>query len=80
MEFKKSVDDIIDSLNAKNEVCEKFGSNNGQSKLKFLEAGILKLRNENAILKDDNKSKFKIIESLTTCQCSWTIVNNENYT
>ena len=48
------------------EVCEKSGSNNGQSKLKFLEAEILKLRNENTSLKDDNKTKLKIIELLTT--------------
>ena len=58
------MDDIINSLNAENRVCEKFVSNNGQSKLKFLEAEILKLRNENTSLKDDNKSKLKIIESL----------------
>ena len=29
--------------------------------------------------KDDNKSKSKIIESLTTCQRRYTIVNNEKY-
>ena len=70
------MDDIINSLNAKKEVRKKSGSNNDQSKLKFLEGEILKLRNENS-LKDDNKSKLKIIESLTTCQRSCTIVNNE---
>ena len=59
------------------EVCEKSGSKNGQSKLKFLEAEILKLRNKNTSLKDDNKYKLKIIESLTTCQYSCTIVNNK---
>ena len=77
IEFKKYVDDIINSLNAKNEVCEKSGGNNDQTKLKFLAAEILKFRNENTSLKDDNKSKLKIIESLTTCQRSFTIVNKE---
>ena len=77
IEFKKYVDDIVNSLNIKNAVCEKSGSNNDQSKLQFLEAEILKLRNENTSLKDDNKFKLKIIESLTTYQCSCTIVNNE---
>ena len=66
-----------EGLNIKNAVCEKSGSNNDQSKLQFLEAEILKLRNENTSLKDDNKSKLKIIESLTTCQRSCTIVNNK---
>ena len=47
---------IINSLNAKSEVCEKSNSNNDQSKLKFLVADILKLRNENTSLKNDNKS------------------------
>ena len=65
IEFKKYVDDIINSLNAKNELCEKIGSNNDQRKLKLLEAEILKLRNENTSLKSNNKSKLKIIESLT---------------
>ena len=77
IEFKKYVDDIINSLNAKNEVCEKSGRNIDQSKLKFLEAEILKLRNENTSLKDNNKSKLKIIESLTTCQRRCTIINYE---
>ena len=35
IEFKKYVDDIINSLNAKKEVCRKSGSNNNQSKLNF---------------------------------------------
>ena len=60
------MDDIFNGLNAKNEVYKKSGSNNDQRKLKFLEAQILKLRNENTSLEDNNKSKFKIIESLTT--------------
>ena len=77
IEFKKYVDDIINSLNAKNEVCEKSVSNNDHSKLKVLEAEILKLRNKNTSLKYDNKSKLKIIESLTTCQRSCTIISNE---
>ena len=51
----------------KTKACGKTGNSNDQSKLKFLEAEILKLRNENTSLKDDNKSKLKIIESLTTC-------------
>ena len=51
--------------------------NNDQSKLKFLEAEILKLKNENASFKGDNKSKVKMIESLTTCQRSCTILNNK---
>ena len=51
----------------KNKACGKTGNSNDQSKLKFLEAEILKLRNENTSLKGDNKSKLKIIESLTTC-------------
>ena len=71
------MDDIINILNIKNAVCEKSRSNKDQSKLQFLQAEILKLRNENTSLKDDNKSKLKIIESLTTCQRSCTIVNNE---
>ena len=37
---------ILLSLNAKKELCEKSGSNNDRSKLKFLEVEILKLRNE----------------------------------
>ena len=57
------MDDIINSLNIKNAVCEKSGSNNDQSKLQFLEAEILKLRNENTSMKDNNKSKLKITES-----------------
>ena len=69
--------DITNSLNAKNEVCKKSGSNNDQSKLEFLEAEILKVRNENTSLKDDNKSKLKIMESLTTRQRSCTVVNNK---
>ena len=73
------MDDIIDSLNERNEVWEKSGSNNDQSKLKFLEAEFLKLRNENTSLKDNNESKLKIIESRTTCQRSCTIVKNENF-
>ena len=60
------MDDIFNGLNAKNEVYKKSGRNNDQRKLKFLEAQILKLRNENTSLEDNNKSKFKIIESLTT--------------
>ena len=71
------MDDIINSLNAKNEVCEKSGCNNDQSKLKLLEAEILKLRNEGTSLKVDNKSKLQIIESLNTCQCSCKRVNIE---
>ena len=35
IEFKKYVDDIINSLNAKKEVCRKSGRNNNQSKLNF---------------------------------------------
>ena len=66
-EFKKYVDDIINSLNAKSKVYEKSGSKNDQSKLKLLEAEILKLRNENTSLKNDNKPKLKIIEYLTNC-------------
>ena len=80
IEFKKYLNDIINSFNAKNvceKVCGKSGSNNDQSKLKFLEAKILKLRNENTSLKYDNKSKIKIIESLATCQRSCTIVKNK---
>ena len=77
IEFKKYVDDIINSLNAKNEVCEKSGRNIDQSKLKFLEAEILKLRNENTSLKDNNKSKLKIIESFAICQRKCTIINYE---
>ena len=69
------MDDV--NLNAKKELYKKSGSNNDQSKLKFLEAEILKLRNENTSLKDDNKSKLKITESVTTCQSSCTIVNKE---
>ena len=45
IEFKKYIHDIINSLNKKNAVCEKSGSNNDQSKLQFLEEEILKLRN-----------------------------------
>ena len=45
IEFKKYIHDIINSLNKKNAVCEKSGSNNDESKLQFLEAEILKLRN-----------------------------------
>ena len=70
------MDDIINSLNTKNAVCEKSGCNNDQRKSQFLEAEILKLRNENTSLKDDKK----IIESLTTCQRSCTIVNNDKFT
>ena len=77
VEFKKYMDDIINILNIKNAVCEKSRSNKDQSKLQFLQAEILKLRNENTSLKDDNKSKLKIIESRTTCQRSCTIVNND---
>ena len=50
------MDDIINILNIKNAVCEKSHSNKDQSKLQFLQAEILKLRNENTSLKDDNKS------------------------
>ena len=77
IEFKKYLDDITNSLNIKNAVCEKSGSNNDQSKLQFLEAEILKLRNENTSPKNDNKSKLKVIELLTTCQHSCTILNND---
>ena len=56
LEFKKYMDDIINILNIKNAVCEKSHSNKDQSKLQFLQAEILKLRNENTSLKDDNKS------------------------
>ena len=77
IEFKKYVDDIINSLNAKNEVLEKSGRNIDQSKLKYLEAEILKLRKENTSLKDNNKSKLKIIESFATCQRKCTIINYE---
>ena len=77
IEFKKYVDDIINSLNVKNEVCKKSGSNSDQIKLKLLEAEILKLRNENTTLKHDNKFKLKIIESLTTSQRSCTVFNNK---
>ena len=56
---------------------KKSGSNNDQSKLKFLEAEILKLRNEDISLKDNNKSKLKVIELFTTCQRCCRIVNNE---
>ena len=45
---------IINSLSAKNELCKKSATNNDPSKLKFLEAEFLKLRNENTSLKDDN--------------------------
>ena len=75
IEFEKYVDDIINNLSAKNEVYEKSGRSNDQSELKFLEPEILKLKNGNASLKDENKSKLKIIESLTTCQHCCTIVN-----
>ena len=34
-EFKKYVDHIINRLNAKNEICERSGTKNNQSKLKF---------------------------------------------
>ena len=47
IEFKKYVDDIINSLNAKSEVYKKYGINNDQIKLKLLEEEILKLKNEN---------------------------------
>ena len=75
--LKKYGDDIISSLNAKNELWEKSGRNNDQIKLKFLEADILNIRNEHTSLKNDNKSKIKIIKSLTTCQRRHAIVNNE---
>ena len=75
IEFEKYVDDIINNLSAKTEVYEKSGRSNDQSVLKFLEPEILKLKNGNASLKDENKSKLKIIESLTTCQHCCTIVN-----
>lgn len=45
------MDGIINSLNAKNK------EYNDQSKSKFLEAEILRLRHENTRLKEDNKSK-----------------------
>lgn len=48
------MNDIINSLSGKNELCKKSGSNNDPSKLKFLEAEFLKLRNGNTSLKDDN--------------------------
>ena len=60
------MDDITNSLIIKNAVCVKFGSNNDQSKLQFLEVEIQKLRNENTSLKEDHKSKLKVIESYTT--------------
>ena len=44
IKLKKYVDDIINSLTVKNKVYEKSGSNNNQSKLKFLEVEILKLQ------------------------------------
>ena len=44
IEFKKYVDDIINSLNAKNGVCEKSGINNDQSKLKFSRGRDLKTK------------------------------------
>ena len=55
------MDDIINSLNVKNAVRKKSGSNNDQSKLKLLEIEISKIRNENTNLKDDNKFKSKLI-------------------
>ena len=44
IEFKKYVDDIINSLNTKNGVCEKSGINNDQSKLKFSRGRDLKTK------------------------------------
>ena len=65
IDFKKYEDDIINNLNAKkNKVCEKSGCNREQSKLKFLQAEILKLRNENTSLKDNNKYKLKLLNHL----------------
>ena len=47
---------------------KKKQNDNTQSKVQFLEAEILNLKKENESLKDDNKSKLKIIASLTTTQ------------
>ena len=57
IEFKKYVDFIINGLNVKNRVDEISGSSNDQSKLKFLEVEILKIKTNNASLKECNKSK-----------------------
>ena len=62
--------------------CQTFQeSNKDQSKLKFLTAEILKLTNLNTSLKDDYKSKLKIIESLTTLvHVSAQSLTTKNYT
>ena len=59
------MNDIINSLSGKNELCKKSGRNNDPSKLKFLEAEFLKLRNENTSLKDDNYIKIRSQRKIT---------------
>ena len=81
IEFKNYMDDIINDLNAKCTLNEKKQNDNNQSKVQFLEAEILNLKKENESLKDDNKSKLKIIASLTTTQQNQSnlVKRNTNY-
>ena len=60
---------------------KKKQNDNNQSKVQFLEAEILNLKKENESLKDDNKSKLKIIASLTTTQQNQSnlVKRNTNY-
>ena len=79
IEFRKYMDDIINSLNVKNALRKKSGSNNDQSKLKLLETEISKIRNENTNLKDDNKSKSELINDyLPLVSVVAQLINNKN--